>query len=421
VTATVAAKETAKPRRNTVWFPLLVFLGVAAVLYVTVEVSHDHFGAEHRPEATDLAARPDWYAGWLQFDTSWYVYLAEHGYDAQQLQSFKQGQQSAIAYFPAYPLAVRQVARVTDHDYAAAAMLTTFLCGLGFALLFWLWCRDRLSARARRTALVLLLVYPYAWFLYGSGYGDAFFLVVTVGAFVLLERDRPVLAGAAGFIATAARPTGAAVLIGLIAVALERRGVITRDLEPETNATGWWPRERARWHAHFDRLRARDAGVLLAAGGLASFIVMCAVKFGDPFAFSTVQKAPGWDQPAGFHTWLKITFFAHLLHDSPSYSIRLVAEALLSVVFLIGTYVVLRRFGWGYALYSFVMIAIPLFGTSDFQGMGRYLLGCFPVFAAAGTGLSSPSRQTLRTATVATSAIGLFVLASLFGRAYYLT
>ena len=146
---------------------------------------------------------------------------------------------------------------LTDHDYAAAAMLTTFLCGLGFALLVLVVVsRPARRRRARRTALVLLLVYPYAWFLYGSGYGDAFFLVVTVGAFVLLERDRPVLAGAAGFIATAARPTGTAVLIGLIAVALERRGVITRDLEPDTTATGWWPRERARWHTHFDRLRA---------------------------------------------------------------------------------------------------------------------------------------------------------------------
>ena len=101
-----------------------------------------------------------WYSGWMVLDTAWYVYLAEHGYDAKQEQAFDEGRQSAIAYFPAYPLTVRQVARLTGHDYGAAAMLTTFACGLAFVLLFWYWCRDRLSRTARRTAVVLLLVYP---------------------------------------------------------------------------------------------------------------------------------------------------------------------------------------------------------------------------------------------------------------------
>ena len=160
---------------------------------------------------------------------------------------------------------------------------------------------------------MLLLVYPYAWFLYGSGYSDAFFLAVTLGAFLLLERDHPVLAGLVGFVALAARPTGTAVLIGLVAVALERRGVLTRDPSIVAGSGGWWTRERARWHVHRDRFRPRDAGVLLAAGGLLSFMFFCFTQFDDAFAFATVQKAPGWDQPAGLHTWLKIGFFGHLV------------------------------------------------------------------------------------------------------------
>ncbi|HEY2813767.1 MAG TPA: hypothetical protein VGJ03_09920 [Acidimicrobiales bacterium] len=429
---TAPATSTATPsraRRGGVWFPLLAFLAIAAVLYVTVQVSHDHFSSEHKPSAGDLAARDTWYSGWLQFDTTWYVYLAEHGYDAQQQDLFKSGRQSAVAYFPAYPETVRQVARITSDDYAAAATLTTFLCGLGFALLFWRWCRDRLSPRARRVAMLLLLLYPYAWFLYGSGYGDSFFLMVTLGAFLLLERDRPVLAGVLGFVATAARPTGTAVLLGLVAVALERRGVLTRDAEvpvrvgaeEESTSETWLGRERAHWHFHREKLQPKDAGVLLAVGGLACFVVFCASKFGDPFAFATVQKAPGWDQAAGLHTWLKVGFFGHLVHDSPSFSLRLLSQALLSVGFIAGAYAVLRRFGWGYALYSLAMVGIPLIGTGDFQGMGRYLLGCFPVFAVGGEWLAAPERGRARTGTLVVSAIALVALASLFGRAYYLT
>jgi len=407
--------------RDTVWFPLSVFLGVAMVLFVTVQVSHDHFTAEHRPMPGELSTLGHWYSGWMVFDTSWYVYIAQHGYDAQQEDLFDAGEQSAIAYFPAYPLTVRAVARLTGHDYGAAAMLTTFLCGLAFALLFWRWCRDRLSPAARRTAIVLLLVYPYAWFLYGSGYSDAFFLAATISAFLLLDRDHPVLAGLLGFVALAARPTGTAVLIGLVAVALERRGVLTRDPSAVGDSGGWWARERARWHFRSDRFRARDAGVLLAAGGLLSYMFFTFTQFDDAFAFATVQKAPGWNQPAGFHTWLKIGFFGHLVHDSPSFSLRLVVQALLTLAFLIGSVLVLRRLGWGYAVYSVAIVALPMLGTADFQGMGRYLLGCFPVFAVAGDWLAAPHRQMLRRGAVIVSAISLIALTSLFGRRYYLT
>jgi hypothetical protein len=161
--------------------------------------------------------------------------------------------------------------------------------------------------------------------------------------------------------------------------------------------------------------------VLLAVGGLASFVYFCFTQFGDAFAFATVQKAPGWDQAAGPHTWLKINFVGHVLHDSPGFSVRLIAQGLLTVGFLLGALVVLRRLGWGYAVYAFAIVALPMLGTADFQGMGRYLLACFPVFAVAGDWLAAPHRQALRRAVVVISALSLVALASLFGRRYYLT
>jgi amino acid transporter len=42
-----------------------------------------------------------------------------------------------------------------------------------------------------------------------------------------------------------------------------------------------------------------------------------------------------------------------------------------------------RRFGWGYAAYTVVSLAIPLIGTKDFMGTGRYVLAAYPVIAAA--------------------------------------
>ena len=127
------------------------------------------------------------------------------------------------------------------------------------------------------------------------------------------------------------------------------------------------------------------------------------------------------DQPAGVHTWFKIAFFGQLIHGSPAFSIRLVAEAVLTVAFLAGSVLVLRRFGWGYAVYAIAVVLLPAIGTGDFQGMGRYLLASFPVFAAVGDWLAAPHRRTLQHSAVIVSAIALLPLTSLFGRGYYLT
>jgi hypothetical protein len=66
-------------------------------------------------------------------------------------------------------------------------------------------------------------------------------------------------------------------------------------------------------------------------------------------------------------------------------------------------------------------VALPMLGTADFQGMGRYLLGSFPLFAAVGDWLAQPHRQVLRRSALIVSAASLVALTSLFGRRYYLT
>ena len=77
------------------------------------------------------------------------------------------------------------------------------LAGLGVALLFARWVWDRLPRRSAVFAVVVLLVYPYAFFLYGAVYADALFVLCSIGAFLLLERRWYVAAGLVGALATA--------------------------------------------------------------------------------------------------------------------------------------------------------------------------------------------------------------------------
>jgi len=288
------------------------------------------------------------------------------------------------------------------------------------AVLFRRWCDDRVDPTIARVATVTLLLYPYAYYLMGALYADALFLVATVGAFVLLERGNPVLAGLAGAVATAARPVGIAVVVGLVAVTLwKKRAVVRRD---------------GRWSLDRRSLRPADAGVLLSVVGLLGWMAYLGVRFGHPLAFEEVQQAPGWDQGGGPHTWFKVLWFQQLRHlpgwfhswwqtgDDVAfqkwlYAAGVALQGLLVLGFLVLAWRAWRRFGWGYGIYCFALLAIPLVGTKDFQGAGRYLLAAFPCYLALGDLLST--RRLARAVTWAAGAALLGGWAFAFGRGYY--
>ncbi len=133
----------------------------------------------------------------------------------------------------------------------------------------------------------------------------------------------------------------------------------------------------------------------------------------------TVQAAPGWSQPAGPHTWFKIGFF-DLVFGGHLFVLRLFPQAFVTVLFLCLAPAVARRFGWGYGAYVLVVIGIPALGTGDFQGMGRYALAAFPVFALVGAWIVERGRAWTN-ALVVTSAACLAIGALLFGTGAYLT
>ena len=358
------------------------------------------------------------FGGWFRFDAGWYDIIATNGYSYAG-----PAQQSSVAFFPAYPMVVRVLHAVTDLPVPLLGTFVTVACGAGAVVLFHRWSADRIGGRPAQLAVVLLVVYPYAWFLFGAVYADALFLVAVLASFVLLEKDHPVLAGLAGVVATGARPAGVAVLIGLVAVTAMRRRVI------EKRDSGRGVR------IHLDRLRPADAGVLLSLLGLLGWMGYLWRTFGNPLAFQTVQQAPGWDQGTGPRTWFKVTFFERLARlpdyvrgwldpnggidawKDTLYTVGLFVQALLILAFVVLLVVVWRRIGWGYAVYAAAVLVVPLLGSKDFQGVGRYLLPAFPCVAAAA--LLLVDRPMLRRVWVPVSLLLSCAWAFAFARGYY--
>ncbi len=357
------------------------------------------------------------FGGWFRFDGNWYAQIASSGYWFAGPK-----EQSAVAFFPAYPGVLWGLHSVTSVSVKLLGSLVTIVFGLGAVLAIFRWFRTHATDRVARIALVTLLVYPYVFYLFGAVYGDALFIFAAAGAFLLLERDHPILAGLLGAVATATRPVGIALIIGLVAVALWRRHVI------EAGESRWRP--RVVWR----RLRPADAGVLLSLGGLIGYMTYLGIRFGHPLAFDEVQQAPGWDQGSGPRTWFKVTWFQQIKNlprwsldwfqngdtasfEKAQYAVTVILQGIFVLGFLFLAWQVWKRFGWGYGLYCFSMLGIALVGTKDFQGTGRYLLATFPCFLVLGGLLAD--RTALRRTWWAVSALVLVAWAFAFGRGYY--
>jgi hypothetical protein len=223
------------------------------------------------------------------------------------------------------------------------------------------------------------------------------------------------------------------VVLGLFARELERQGVFSFPRLDRVRVTQLTPAgadrapppvpptDRDPW-LRFDhaRLRIRSALPLLSVAGLVSYVVYLSAKFGEPFAFVTAERAPGWELKAGPHTWFKVEFFDRLIHYphmGKAYTAGIAFQAILACGVLALAPRVGRKFGWGYAVYVVAVLAIPLVGSKDFQGIGRYCLAAFPAFAVMGDTLAA--RHRLAAVVFVGSALALGLLCSGFARGAY--
>jgi hypothetical protein len=369
------------------WPAVGLFLAIAAGLFLVAGLS-----AAHLPyTGTDLRRQPvpghGWLEAWVHFDGFWYGAIAERGY-----WTFVPSEQGPLAFFPSYPLLMRAGEALVGNVYVAG-ILVTLTAGAAAAGLFFTWLRERVTPAAAWTALLLFLLYPFAYYLYGAVYADAVFIACALGAFVLVERDHPWLAGLVGAVATAARPVGFVLAAALVVRVIERRG-------------GW---RRVPW---------RDAGVLLAAVGVGAFCLWSWSRFGTPLAFVEAQN--GWDQDPGVATWLKFQFWEDVRDfRSPLAWIVFVSHPVLALAALALVPRVVRRFGWGYGSYAALVVGLSAISTKNFFGMSRYVLAAFPCFAVAGELLAQ--RVRMRMALLSASGLVLVTATSYFARGHYLS
>jgi hypothetical protein len=380
------------------WAPLAVFVSVGVLVWVAVWFGNNHLGHDlffpTRP-----AVGGSWFGGWARWDAEWYRTIVREGY------VYFPGVQSAVAFWPSYPMAVKALSWAFPSIYITGTVVTA-ASGAAAVMLLRRWAGVFVRPAVAITAVVVLCVYPYSWYLYGAVYADAFFIAATLAAFLLVERDRMFWAGIVGIAATAGRPAGIVVAVALVLRMLERRNTAN-------GAQGFIARFNPRG------MTGRDAPLFLSWLGVGGWCAFLWVKFGDPFLFATIQASKGWEQGAGPSTWLKFRLLEEIQHHPFAWSTigHLVQGALtIGALFLVPR--VARRFGWAYTLYVLGVIGLPLLGTKDFDGAGRYLLAAFPCIVILAEILVA--RPRLRVVLVPVSLLALLGMSIAFGRGSYI-
>jgi hypothetical protein len=195
-----------------------------------------------------------------------------------------------------------------------------------------------------------------------------------------------------GAVATATRPVGPAVVLGLLVRHIELRRKAGKP---------WGP---------------LDFVPLLSGLGAAGFMAYLFVRFRDPLAFLTTQA--GWSQAPGTEWLGKFGLTLHLLRSAhPEDAALPLFHLALAVLHLALGYAARRRLGWGYAIYVWAVLGLPLISSRDYISLGRYALAAFPGFLILAEWLG-PRRVAWR-AWLAASVTMLAWMVSRFAMAHY--
>jgi hypothetical protein len=345
------------------------------------------------PPYSAYEARTDLLFGtFAQWDSGWFLRIADHGYDVLP----------TSAFFPLYPLAVRGGGLVVGSLLVSGVLISLLSAGVA-AVLVWQIARRYADEEVADDTILLLSLYPAA-LVFTAVYSDALYLALASGSILAALRGRSWLAGLLGGLAVLTRLVGLALLPAL-AIAL-------------------WPHRRTPRN-----LVAFLGPLLLLPAALAAYLLYLNHRFGDPAAFANAQElywqrsttalgplgglwdsvAAGWNGAAELARHLP-----RALGDPEGFPDRdrfavwnmLHLGLLLAALWL--TWVSWRRLGAALGMYALAVDVAVLSGTHEvfpLASLPRYLLGNFPLFIALALTLQN-RRQAREWTIIAFAAVG---------------
>ncbi|MFJ9415877.1 hypothetical protein ACIRPT_17110 [Streptomyces sp. NPDC101227] len=310
-----------------------------------------------------------------QWDSRWYLGIADHGYD----RVLRPGafDVNNLAFFPLYPVIVKAVAAVTPGSRASIGLIVAVVCSLIAAWGIFA-VGDRLHGRRAGTVLAVLWGATPVALVQWMGYTESLFTALAAWSLYAVLTGRWLWAAALCLLAGLTRPTGLALAAAVslpALLALRRRGRAPDDGGPPPPAAS--------------RLLA---AALLAPLGWLGYVAWVGLRLHRPDGYFAVQKMwrNVWDGGAETLRSLRSVLG---YQARPQLFLVLVSLVLLAsvVLFLLS---LAGRQPLPLLLFSGALLTIVLGSGGVYFPRARFLLPGFPLLLPLALALARTRRRT---------------------------
>ncbi|MGC9666976.1 mannosyltransferase family protein [Planosporangium sp. 12N6] len=239
-----------RPWRRALLAGLLIWISSRVGLAGVTAISWISQGTPH------LTVRAVAYKWAMQWDSTWFLAIAQQGY-------VRDPDESQAAFFPLYPALVRLFAPVFFGKIWVSGLFVANVALLAALVLLYRLTEHEFGRAPAGRSIFYLVAFPTGFFL-TAAYNEGLFIALMVAAVYAMRRGHWWWAGVAGAFAASARSAGILLVL----------------------AFGF---EYLRQHGR--RLRLDVLAIGLMPLGLVAVMIVDKLSFGNPFAFSDSQSA----------------------------------------------------------------------------------------------------------------------------------
>jgi Dolichyl-phosphate-mannose-protein mannosyltransferase len=363
---------------------VLFIVGLLATFYILPLMINDpilpvHTNYVRFPQALWLM--------WQHFDSGFYLDIAKNGYwGADTLHT-----PSDWAFFPLYPWIISWVRWLfgTGSDaYVIAGVLisniaSTIAIGYLYALIF-----REFGRRAAALTVLYLALFPMSFYL-SAVYPEALFLAFAIASIYYARRQSWGLSSLCGGLAALSRSQGVLLIIPIgweyLRVTTERYAPLPEHypvtLRTVPNFISTWLITRVRGLSKAGRSAQNwltGLLLLLIPAGLFVFMVYAKTQTGDLLATFHTENW-GWNRKFIFFGRLLLHSLRHPIMNQPFDWNFWLLNIILAFLFLAITVWAFLRLPSIYALYTLVMVLLPL-STNIINSFDRFCVLVFPAY-----------------------------------------
>ena len=360
----------------------VIVVGFLAVILIGFPPAAEKRWRIYTNDFLDLPAR---------WDTGWYLTIANEGY--LFLPAAREDFQQNIAFFPAYPMAIRYLSSVLGRHPVWTGVGISIVA-FYFALVYLLkLARNELGDEERAvTAVMLLAAYPFAVF-FSAAYTESLFLLTLLGAVYHFRQNELWRSALWGFVCGLTRPPGCflSIVLGLMAVGPMWDAARWRVIVPSTFArSASADKPPIGWADIGKRLAAASApGV-----GMLVFSAFIYRLTGNPFQWTMQNQAWGrvyrsLDSIVSDRVDFIATNGLYNYASTQTIDLFYSLAVLLALAAVVPVY---RRFGLPYAVFI-ILNVLPPMSAGGMLSMGRVTSIVFPVFLWMGAAVPAHHRM----------------------------